>query len=150
LRVAPYGIGEQSEAGAPRSSAFGYQHPNYDSKALAQVVCRQKGWLLMEHRFYTGIPSPADDLFWHRFWAAKLLAMSRSGTHVFSQDQDLSEVADEIRVIAREQNRWIAIASAFPASPSVRNKRGTDKTDWIKIDRRTCDSCLDHRDYRGP
>ena len=29
---------------------------------------------------------------------------------VFSQDQDLSEVADEIRVIAREQSRWIKIA----------------------------------------
>ena len=35
---------------------------------------------------------------------------------VFSQDQDLSEVAREIREIARHQNRWIKIASAFPAS----------------------------------
>jgi uncharacterized LabA/DUF88 family protein len=189
-------------------TAFGHQHPNYNIKALTQTVCRQQGWQLMEYRFYTGIPNEPDDLFWHRFWAAKLLAMSRSGAHVFSrslryrsktvalperpefgamagrpyrfiageekgidvrisldiirmahrreydvalvfsQDQDLSEVADEIRVIAREQNRWIAIASAFPSSPTVQNKRGIDKTDWIKIDRRTYDSCLDPHDYR--
>ena len=35
---------------------------------------------------------------------------------VFSQDQDLSEVAQEVRAIAKEQNRWIKIASAFPTS----------------------------------
>ena len=53
---------------------------------------------------------------------------------VMSQDQDLSEVAQEIRTIAREQRRWIKIASAFPSSPTSRNHRGIDKTDWI-IDR---------------
>lgn len=67
---------------------------------------------------------------------------------VFSQDQDLSEVADEIRVIAREQDRWIKIACAYPFSPTVRNRRGIDKTDWIRIDRATYDVCLDRRDYR--
>lgn len=35
---------------------------------------------------------------------------------VMSQNQDLSEVADEIRTIAREQQRWIKIACAFPQS----------------------------------
>jgi len=30
---------------------------------------------------------------------------------VMSQDQDFSEIADEIRVIARRQGRWIKIAS---------------------------------------
>jgi len=68
---------------------------------------------------------------------------------VFSQDQDLSEVADEIRVIANEQKRWIRIASAFPASPTYENSRGINKTDWIRIDRQTYDSCIDPRDYRG-
>jgi uncharacterized LabA/DUF88 family protein len=67
---------------------------------------------------------------------------------VFSQDQDLSEAADEIRLIAREQQRWIKIASAFPSSPTVRNSRGINKTDWIAIDRATYDACLDPRDYR--
>ncbi len=67
---------------------------------------------------------------------------------VFSQDQDLSEVANEIRTIAREQQRWIKIASAFPSSPTVTNDRGINKTDWIPIDRATYDACIDPRDYR--
>jgi hypothetical protein len=60
----------------------------------------------------------------------------------------LSEVADEIRVIAREQQRWVKIASAFPSSPAVRHFRGVNKTDWIKVDREIYDGCIDPRDYR--
>jgi len=67
---------------------------------------------------------------------------------LFSQDQDLSEVASEIRLIAREQRRWIKLACAFPVSPARRNQRGIDRTDWIPIDRRTYDQCLDSGDYR--
>lgn len=67
---------------------------------------------------------------------------------VFSQDQDLTEVADSIRKMAREQHRWIKIACAYPHSPTSRNTRGINSTDWIKIDRATYDSCLDPRDYR--
>lgn len=67
---------------------------------------------------------------------------------IFSQDQDLSEVAEETRVIAREQNRWIKIACAFPSSPTSSNRRGIDKTDWIRIDRARYAACLDRRDYR--
>ena len=67
---------------------------------------------------------------------------------IFSQDQDLSELADEVRLIARRENRWIKVASAFPASPAYRYRRGIDKTDWIPIDRETYDRCIDTRDYR--
>ncbi len=67
---------------------------------------------------------------------------------VFSQDQDLSEVADEIRLIAGEQRRWIKMASAFPSSPAARNSRGINRTDWVAIERTTYDACLDPRDYR--
>jgi hypothetical protein len=69
---------------------------------------------------------------------------------VFSQDQDLSEVAEEVRTIAREQGRWLKIACAFPTSPASRNRRGINKTDWIPIDRTMYDACLDRRDYRPP
>ena len=68
---------------------------------------------------------------------------------VFSQDQDLSEVADEVRVIAKEQGRWIKMASVFPVSPTARNRRGINKTDWVPIDRAIYDACLDLRDYRS-
>ena len=67
---------------------------------------------------------------------------------ILSQDQDFSEVADEIRVIAQERDRWIKIACAFPLSPTSRNRRGINKTDWIPISRARYDGCLDHRDYR--
>jgi uncharacterized LabA/DUF88 family protein len=69
---------------------------------------------------------------------------------IFSQDQDLSEVADEVRRIAIEQNRWIKIASAFPVSPTKKDNRGINKTDWIKIDRQIYDACVDPNDYRNP
>lgn len=67
---------------------------------------------------------------------------------LFTQDQDLSEVADEVRSISREEDRWIKIASAFPVGPVSRNRRGVNKTDWIPIDRDTYDRCLDPNDYR--
>lgn len=67
---------------------------------------------------------------------------------ILSQDQDLSEVAREIRTIAREQQRWIKVACAFPYGPGTMDRRGIDRTDWIRIDRATYDACLDRRDYR--
>jgi len=67
---------------------------------------------------------------------------------IFSQDQDLSEVADEVRAMSMQQNRWIKVACAFPVSPTYDNTRGIDKTDWMRINRTTYDNCLDPRDYR--
>jgi uncharacterized LabA/DUF88 family protein len=67
---------------------------------------------------------------------------------VFSQDQDLSEAAAEIRAISQEQGRWIKVASAFPVSLLSRNTRGIDRTDWIPIERANYDACIDRRDYR--
>jgi len=67
---------------------------------------------------------------------------------IFSQDQDLSEVADEVRAISIQQARWIKIACAFPVSPTSENRRGINGTEWIRIDRVTYDGCLDPNDYR--
>lgn len=64
---------------------------------------------------------------------------------IFSQDQDLSEVAIELRAIAKEQNRRIKVACAFPDGSA----RGIDKTDWIRISRQDYDACIDPVDYRG-
>ncbi len=179
---------------------FGYRFPNYDVSALARTICKAQDWLLVQTRFYTGVPDARSNPTWHRFWLHKLAAMGRHHVHVFSrslryrtrlirlpdgsahsflsgeekgidvrlaldavrmahrreydvalvlsQDQDLSEVAEEIRSIALEQARWIKMASAFPTSPSAPNRRGIDKTDWIRIDRTTYDACLDRRDFR--
>ena len=67
---------------------------------------------------------------------------------LFCQDQDLAEVADEVRAISVEQDRWIKTVCAFPYSPAVGNSRGINKTEWYRIDRNTYDGCLDTRDYR--
>ena len=67
---------------------------------------------------------------------------------IFSRDQDLSEVSDEVRMISKSQQRWIKLASAYPYSPAVQSFKGIQKTDWIKIERVLYDQCLDGRDYR--
>ncbi len=180
--------------------AFGYPYPNYDPKALAECIAGARGWRLTETFFYTGIPDPADNRFWSRFWTAKLAVLGTRGVQtysrslryrnqtirlpdgsattillgqekgidirialdvvrlarenrydvalIFSQDQDLSEAADEVKAISVEQGRWIKIACAFPFSPTVENRRGINGTEWIKIDRATYDRCLDANDYR--
>jgi hypothetical protein len=69
---------------------------------------------------------------------------------VFSQDQDLSEVADEIRVISRQQGRWIRIACAYPMSPTRINRRGINGSHWIQVTRKMYDDCIDPKDYRPP
>ena len=67
---------------------------------------------------------------------------------IYSQDQDLCEVVQEVKAISVEQQRWIKIACAFPAGPNATSRRGIDQTDWIKMDRKFYDACLDPRDYR--
>jgi uncharacterized LabA/DUF88 family protein len=67
---------------------------------------------------------------------------------IFSQDQDLQEVVQEIADIAKEQDRWMRVACAFPCGPGASSGRGIDKTDWFKMDQEFYDKCLDPWDYR--
>lgn len=67
---------------------------------------------------------------------------------VFTQDQDLSEVADEVRVISQEQDRWIKMACAYPFETGCMNGRGINGTDWVQFDRSTYEACIDPHDYR--
>jgi hypothetical protein len=45
----------------------------------------------------------------------------------------------EMRVIARQQGRWIRIACVYPMSPTRTNRRGINGSQWIQIDRKTYD-----------
>ena len=180
--------------------AFGYTYPNFDPKALAECICRSKGWHLDGTYFYTGLPDRGDDSHWNHFWTAKLAVMGTRGIHlftrplryrnqsvplpdgrmttvpvgqekgidvrialdivrlarenkydvalIFSQDQDLSEAADEVRAISIQDNKWIKVACAYPFSPTSENRRGINNTDWIKIARADYDRCIDPNDYR--
>ena len=76
------------------------------------------------------------------------LAASYDVAVIFSQDQDLTEAVDEVKIIAGMHSRWLKVACAFPTSPTSTNRRGIDKTDWIKITRNEYNSCLDPKDYR--
>lgn len=67
---------------------------------------------------------------------------------LFSQDQDLSEAADEVRKISQRADRWIRVACAYPVGPGTRNRRGVNNTDWVPLDQETYNQCLDERDYR--
>jgi len=69
---------------------------------------------------------------------------------IFSQDQDLAEVADEVRDIARARGVWLKVVSAVPSGPNASSRRGIDKTDWFRMDKAFYDACLDPRDYRAP
>lgn len=67
---------------------------------------------------------------------------------LFSQDHDLSEVVEEIRAIAKEQERGIDIVCAFPDSPTASYRRGSERTIWFRMDQDFYDACLDPHDYR--
>ena len=63
-------------------TTFGHHHPNYDPLKLHAAVCKKKGWQPSAVRFYTGIPNPKYDRFWHGYWVRRLLGMSRTDIHV--------------------------------------------------------------------
>lgn len=67
---------------------------------------------------------------------------------IFSQDQDLAEVVQEVWGIAKEQNRRLEIISAFPGGSAATSPRGIDKTQWFKMDEGFYNACLDPTDYR--
>jgi uncharacterized LabA/DUF88 family protein len=67
---------------------------------------------------------------------------------IFSQDQDLAEVAAEVREISKSQDRWLKVVSAYPSSATASATRGIDKTEWLEMDRAFYDAHLDPRDYR--
>ena len=67
---------------------------------------------------------------------------------IFSQDQDLAEIAAEIKSIAAEQDRWVKICCPFPAGSKATSRRGIDGTDWFKMDQEFYDTCIDPQDYR--
>jgi len=75
-------------------SVFGYSFPNYDVQKLAQAVCAARGWTVEGVQFYTGVPSSADNTFWHAFWSNKMATMGRRGVVVLQSPTGLPEEDD--------------------------------------------------------
>lgn len=67
---------------------------------------------------------------------------------IFSQDQDLAEIVEDVKEVARTDARWIKLVSAFPEGPNASAHSGINGTDWFRIDQAMYDACLDARDYR--
>lgn len=67
---------------------------------------------------------------------------------LFSQDQDLAEVVEEVKEVAAEQGRLIRICCPFPHGPRATAVRGVNRTDWFRMDEAFYNACLDPRDYR--
>lgn len=67
---------------------------------------------------------------------------------IYSQDQDLAEVVEEVKGIAREKDRWIRLVSAFPVGQNATSTRGINGAQWYLIEQAMYDKCLDPRDYR--
>jgi uncharacterized LabA/DUF88 family protein len=130
--------------------AFGYRFPNYDPAKLAACVCETRRWELEQTRFYTGIPDLDRMPNWNRFWNRKLVAMSRAGVHVHWRPLRYRKAtAYDGRVVLIGEEKGIDVRIAIDImSAATANRRGIDKTDWIRVDRTSYDACLDPRDYR--
>lgn len=62
--------------------AFGHFHPNYDPIKLHAHVCAAHGWTPNLVRFYSGVPTTAEDPKWASWWSNKVLALKRARVHV--------------------------------------------------------------------
>lgn len=68
---------------------------------------------------------------------------------LFSQDQDMNEVAKEVKDINKLNNTDIKMWSAFPVGPKATFDRGVYGTGWIEIEEQDYNNCLDPNDYRS-
>ncbi|MGH6828610.1 MAG: NYN domain-containing protein, partial [Rhizomicrobium sp.] len=53
---------------------------------------------------------------------------------IYSQDQDLCEVVEDVKKIAKKTSRQIELTCAFPDGPNASFRRGIDGTKWFKMD----------------
>lgn len=84
--------------------------------------------------------------------ALDMVRFARLGNYdvgiVFSQDQDLIDAVKEVKEQAWIDDKWIKIVSAFPLSDLSTNRRGINHTDWLPIDSKLYNSCVDPNEYR--
>ncbi len=61
-----------------------YSYPSYDVERLANSLVNAKpDRTLAQIRFYTGVPDPLVDRFWHTFWTNKLRHLMNKGVYVY-------------------------------------------------------------------
>jgi hypothetical protein len=61
-----------------------YHWPCYDVQGIAAMLTnRVTGQQLTEVRFYTGVPTPQQSVFWERFWRKTIYALRQRGVYVY-------------------------------------------------------------------
>jgi hypothetical protein len=120
------------EAWAPRPLVPGspYGWPSYDvEKLAAALVQRVPGRGLSEIRFYTGVPDPTQNAFWHGFWSNKLRYLGSWGIYVYKgrinpggqeKGVDVSLAIDLIRLTyERRYDSAIIVSQDWDFGPAV-------------------------------
>lgn len=80
-----YHLAKIAWARAPAGGSSPYSWPSYDVEQLAaRLVGRLPRRTLAEVRFYTGVPGPAVNQFWHDFWSNKCRHLRNQGVHVYT------------------------------------------------------------------
>ena len=80
-----YHLARIAWAPVPPSGSTPYSWPSYDVEQFAaHLVGRLPQRTLAEVRFYTGVPAPAVNQFWHDFWTNKCRHLRNQGVHVYT------------------------------------------------------------------
>jgi hypothetical protein len=72
---------------------------------------------------------------------------------LFSKENKYIELVNQIKKLAREEDRWIKIVSVFPYQEGLGKKgyAGINYTDWMPINANTYRACSEHirKPYRN-
>ena len=80
-----YHLARLAWAPVPVDRSSVYSWPSYDVELLAaHLVARLPQRELSEVRFYTGVPAPSVNRFWHDFWTNKCRHLRNQGVHVYT------------------------------------------------------------------
>lgn len=89
---------------------FNVPHPDFDPYLLANFVCNHQGWDLRHVRFYTGVPTEAQNRTWAVFWANKGAAMKRLGVEFVSRKLNYKTVSiklyDGVRILLLDNSEY--------------------------------------------
>ena len=111
-----------------------YAWPSYDVEKLARaLVTRTPGRVLVEIRFYTGVPDPTvspSQVFWHGFWSNKIRHLRSRGVYVHrgrvnaggqEKGVDVSLALDLVRATYDQQYEVaILVSQDWDFGPAVR------------------------------
>ncbi len=79
-----YHCAKDAWAPIPPVQGSPYGWPSYDVEAFADAMVGRAGdRALAEIRFYTGVPHPQQNAFWHGFWTNKLRFLANRGVYIY-------------------------------------------------------------------